>query len=93
IMEDYGVVYDALLLAVFILGVLWLKTQRSGMSWGVPSNSLLRVAGYLLLALGVFVFIDGLRSEVFDRDGGYVAGFIILVAGAAVAGFGAKQLD
>ena len=93
ITEDYGVSDLPILLAAFILGVLWLRLQRPGMSWAVPSTSLLRAGGYLLLAWGVVEFIDELKDDIFEYPGATIAGFLILVAGCAVAGFGAKQLD
>ena len=93
ITEDYFVNYIAILLGAFILGVLWLKLQRTGMTWPVPSSSLLRVAGYMLLVFGVAVFIDQMKNDIFDAPGATITGALILYAGCAIAGFGAKQLD
>jgi peptidoglycan/LPS O-acetylase OafA/YrhL len=93
ITEDYFVTISAILLAVFVLGVLWLKLNRPGMSWSVPYRSLLRVAGYLLLTVGVVVFIDELKADIFDAPGGTIAGALVFYAGCVLSGFGAKQLD
>jgi hypothetical protein len=93
ITEDYFVNYSAILLAAFILGVLWLKLQRPGKPLAVPSNSLLRAAGYLLFVFGVVVFIDQLKSDIFDAPGATIAAALILYGACALAGYGAKQLD
>ena len=93
ITEDYFVNYIAILLAVFILGTLWMKLQRTSMTWAVPASSLLRVAGYMLFVFGIVVFIDQLKGDIFDAPGATIAGALILYGGCAIAGFGAKQLD
>jgi hypothetical protein len=93
ITEDYFVNYVAILLAAFILGVLWLKLQRPGMTWVVPSSSLLRVAGYLLVVFGVVLFIDQMKDDIFEAPGATIAAALILYGACAVAGIGAKQLD
>ena len=93
IMEEYFAYFEAILLAAFILGVLWLKLQRPGTRLAVPSQSLLRAAGYLLLVFGIVLFIDELKSDIFEADGATIVGGLIMYAACAVAGFGAKQLD
>jgi len=93
ITEDYFVNYVAILLASFILGVLWIKLQRPGTTLAVPAASLLRGAGYMLLVFGVVLFIDQLKDDIFEAPGATIAAAVILYAACAVAGFGAKQLD
>jgi hypothetical protein len=93
ITEDYFVAYVGILLAVFILGVLWFKLQRPGMTWEVPTSTLLRAAGYLLFVFGLVVFIDQVKDDIFDADGGTITGALILWAGCALTGFGANRLD
>jgi hypothetical protein len=93
ITEDYFVNYIAILLAAFILGVLWMKLQRPGTRLPVPSSSLLRVAGYPLLVFGIVLFIDQLKDDIFDAPGATIAAALILYGACALAGYGAKQLD
>jgi hypothetical protein len=93
ITEDYFVNYVGILLAVFILGVLWIKLQRPWTPLAVPSNSLLRAAGYLLFVFGVVVFIDQLKADIFDAPGATIAGALIFYGACVLAGYGAKQLD
>ena len=93
ITEDYFVNYVGIVLGAFIVGVVWLKLQRPGIEFAVPSNSSLRVAGYLLFVFGLAVFIEQVKIDIFDADGGTLIGALILYAACAVAGFGANQLD
>jgi hypothetical protein len=93
ITEDYFVNYIAILLAAFILGVLWMKLQRPGTRLAVPSTSLLRASGYLLFVFGVVLFIDQLKDDIFDAPGATIAAALILYGACALAGYGAKQLD
>lgn len=93
ITEDYFVNYIAILLAAFILAVLWMKLQRPGTRLAVPSSSLLRACGYLLLVFGVVLFIDQLKDDIFDAPGATIAAALILYGACALAGYGAKQLD
>jgi len=93
ITEDYSFSSIALLLAFYLAGAILVKLTRPAAVWHVPYAAQLRVVAYLLVLTGVLEFISDLKFDTFDAGGGTLAGALILYAGCAIAGFGAKQLD
>ncbi len=79
-------------LAVLIVGAAFVHHRRKGAADPVPYGSLLFVAAGILGLLGATGFIEATRDNLFDRDGTYIVGALILYVGAVMSGVGAVQL-
>ena len=90
ILDGYYFFTGTLLVAAYALFTLWVRTNRPSASWPVSYSWIVKVLGYTAGALGLLELIGDLRYGVLDTFE-YIAGGVIVYAGALLMFLGARQ--
>lgn len=92
IADSYGIGSVAFVISLGILMAAFARHKRPGTTWSIPYETVIRLLGLALLALGVYFFISEVRGGIFDRRAGVVIGALLFYIAVAVSGVGAYQL-
>ena len=91
IIEEYGVPRAALLLAA--TAVILPRLNRESVATVHPLPILMKMIGYGLGLLGVFVIVEEVVGGVLGRDAGTIIGALLAYAGYVVAFIGARSIE
>lgn len=91
IIEEYGVPREALLLAA--TAVILPRLNRESVATVHPLPILMKMIGYGLGLLGVFVIVEEVVGGVLGGDAGTVIGALLAYAGYVVAFMGARSIE
>ena len=91
IIEEYGVPRATLLLAA--TAVILPRLNRESVATVLPLPILMKMIGYGLGLLGVFVIVEEVVGGVLGRDAGTIIGALLAYAGYVVAFMGARSIE
>ena len=91
IIEEYGVPRVALLLAA--TAAILPRLNRDSFEKVHPLPILMKMIGYGLALLGVFVIVEEVVGGVLGRDAGTIIGALLAYAGYVVAFMGARSIE
>lgn len=90
IAEEYVLTTVAVALALFIVALP--RIDADAITAIAPIGTFLRLAGYLLAAIGVIEIVDDIQANLFDAGGSTIFGALVAYAGYVLAFLGARQV-